>query len=86
MTGRFMASSERSAQLWKSGALAPRYSALRSEGFSPSSPRGLKAFFFSLRNAALKGPLFHGIIGGIACREETDGVSGRVCVPMCCMQ
>jgi alcohol dehydrogenase (cytochrome c) len=63
MTGRFMASSERSAQPWKSGALAPRYSALRSEGFSPSGPRGLKAFFFSLRNAALKGPLFHGSFG-----------------------
>src|SRR5208337_3572199 len=25
---------------------------------------------FSARNAALKGPLFHGSIGGIACREK----------------
>jgi hypothetical protein len=29
--------------------------------------RGLKAWlFFSARNAALEGPLFHGVIGGIA--------------------
>jgi hypothetical protein len=38
------------------------------------------------RDAALKGPLFHGIIGGIAPREENAGVSGRVCVPICRMQ
>ena len=49
-------------RLRKSGALAPRRSALRSEGFSPSGPQGLKAFFFSLRDAALKGPLFHGAL------------------------
>jgi hypothetical protein len=38
------------------------------------------------RNAALKGPLFHGTIGGVARREETAGVRGRVCVPSCRMQ
>jgi len=36
--------------------------------------RGLKAGSFSSRNAALKGPLFHGIIGGIARGEEIAGV------------
>ena len=33
-------------------------------------------FFFSARNAALKGPLFHGIIGGIARGECIAGIDG----------
>jgi len=35
-------------------------------------------FFFSARNAALEGPLFHGIIGGIARRDESAGVRGQL--------
>ena len=52
-----------SAQPWKSGASAPRQSASESEGFSPRAPQGLKAASPRLRNAALKGPLFHGAVG-----------------------
>ena len=47
---------------WKSGALAPRQSAF-DMGFSPSAhpeaTTGAKAHLHSMRNAALKGPLFH---------------------------
>jgi len=45
---------------WKSGALAPRRDVLKDEGFSPWRPQGLKAGVSRFRNAALKGPLFHG--------------------------
>ena len=55
------ASAETSAQPWKSGASAPRRNALVHEGFSPRGPQGLKAILQPVRNAALKGPLFHGI-------------------------
>ena len=47
---------------WKSGALAPRQSAC-DMGFSPSAhpeaTTGARAHLHSMRNAALKGPLFH---------------------------
>jgi glucose dehydrogenase len=45
--------------LWKSGALASRQSANKVKGFSPSVPRGLKAFDPREAYAALKGLLFH---------------------------
>jgi|HubBroStandDraft_1064217.scaffolds.fasta_scaffold04312_6 alcohol dehydrogenase (cytochrome c) len=54
------------AQLWKSGASAPRHNALGPAGFSPSGPQGLKASVQCVRNAALEGPLFHGSGGGVA--------------------
>jgi alcohol dehydrogenase (cytochrome c) len=51
-----------SAQGWKTGASARR-DALTCAGFSPSGPQGLKAVASAIRNAALKGPLFHGTAG-----------------------
>src|SRR5258708_7839167 len=60
---QFGGSSEAFAQLWKSGASAPRQGAIRSEGFGPSGPQGLKAVSLSVRNAALKGPLYRGASG-----------------------
>jgi alcohol dehydrogenase (cytochrome c) len=54
-------SAETSPQPWKSGASAPRPSAPKSAGFSPRGPQGLKAAFSRILNAALEGPLFHGI-------------------------
>ena len=53
---------EVSEQPWKSGASAPRLRALTGPGFSPGCPRGLKASFPRIRNAALEGPLFHGCV------------------------
>ncbi|MGC2821634.1 MAG: PQQ-dependent dehydrogenase, methanol/ethanol family, partial [Candidatus Sulfotelmatobacter sp.] len=44
----------------KSGASAPRRGGLNDSGFSPCARQGLKAASSQLRNAALKGPLFHG--------------------------
>ena len=49
-----------SVQPWKSGASAPRRGGLNDSGFSPCARQGLKAASSQLRNAALKGPLFHG--------------------------
>ena len=49
-----------SARPWKSGASAPRRGTLNDSGFSPCARQGLKAASSQLRNAALKGPLFHG--------------------------
>ena len=45
---------------WKSGASAPRRSAVKGEVFRPRQPQGLKASFSRIRNAPLEGPLFHG--------------------------
>ena len=61
-TRRRGGSVEVSAQPWKSGASAPRRDALTHAGFSPGDPRGLKASLSPVRNAALEGPLFHGIV------------------------
>jgi alcohol dehydrogenase (cytochrome c) len=52
---------------WKSGASAPRRDAPTHAGFSPRGPQGLKASSPQICNAALKGPLFHGIAGVHAC-------------------
>jgi alcohol dehydrogenase (cytochrome c) len=66
MRGRgWIESSETQVRAWKSGASAPRRGA-PCAGFSPSGTQGLKAFFWRIRNAALKGPLFHGIVRGPA--------------------
>ena len=56
------ASAERSAQPWKSGPSAPRRGAFVNAGFNPRGPQGLKAILLRVRNAALKGPLFHGTV------------------------
>src|SRR5579863_4954298 len=48
-------------QPWKSGASAPRPGIPRRLGFSPRGRRGLKADSFPTPNAALEGPLFHGM-------------------------
>jgi len=47
---------------WKSGASAPRGGHLIWSGSRPRAQQGLKAFASPIRNAALKGPLFHGCI------------------------
>ena len=61
MTGRGdVEASVMIGQRWKSGASAPRRGAPQCAGFSPGGPQGLKALASSTRNAALKGPLFHG--------------------------
>ena len=49
-----------SVQPWKSGASAPRRGGLNDSGFSPCARQGLKVASSQRRNAALKGPLFHG--------------------------
>jgi alcohol dehydrogenase (cytochrome c) len=54
-------SAETSGRAWKSGALAPRQETHAGAGFSPTGPQGLKAIASRRRNAALKGPLFHGV-------------------------
>ena len=53
-------SPKHSRRPWKSGASAPRPDALTCGGFSPRAQQGLKAAFPWIRDAALKGPLFHG--------------------------
>ncbi len=47
---------------WKTIPSAPREEALTFPGFSPGAPQGLKAFALPIRDAALKGPLFHGCV------------------------
>src|ERR1700681_4557338 len=59
------------------GATSVATAKVAAGGFQ-NGKRGLKAWSFSeSRNAALEGPLFHGIVNGIAYQVENSGRGGR---------